>query len=78
MFCTFVDVGVQETLEQLGVEFDSKPDESDASNATRIISCVGLRVISFAWSGGWTFTKPEQQQSLDCMNSQLMLLAQPI
>jgi len=62
------DVVVQETLEQLGVEFDARPDESDASDATRIISCVGLRVMAFSWSSGWTLSD-SQQLSHHCTSS---------
>jgi len=65
-----VDVAVQETLQQLGVEFDATSYESDASGATRIISCTGLRVISFIWSSVWTLNK-SQQQIQDCMLTSL-------
>jgi len=61
-----LDVAVQETLEQLGVEFESRLDESDASDARRIISCVGVRVIAFVWSSDWTLTD-SQQHAHNCM-----------
>jgi len=63
-----VDVAVQETLEQLGVEFESTSDETDASDARRIISCAGLRVIAFTWSSDWTL-RDTRRQSQNCTNT---------
>ena len=72
VFCG-ADVGVQETLEQLGVEFSARSDESDASDATRIISCVGLRVVAFVWSTDWSLSE-SQQQSHQCTTAVSVLL----
>jgi len=73
VFCG-ADVGVQETLEHLGVEFSARSDESDASDATRIISCVGLRVVAFVWSSDWSLSE-SQQQSHQCTTTIFVYLS---
>jgi len=59
-------------LEQCGVEFEARSDETDASDATRIISCTGVRVISFIWSSDWTMS--ESERSHHCTIVSLMQL----
>ena len=65
--CLRTDVGVQETLESLGVEIDARSDETDASDATRIIRCVGVRLVAFVWSSDWQLNE-SSQQAHQCTN----------
>jgi len=65
--CLRTDVGVQEMLESLGVEIDARSDETDASDATRIIRCVGVRLVAFVWSSDWQLNE-SSQQAHQCTN----------